>query len=249
MGTPFFSIIVVSLNAAESIGGTIFSVIEQSCGDFEVIVKDGLSTDGTPDRVPADGRIQVIRQADRSVYEAMNQAVGYAKGRYLLFLNCGDGFADAGVLERVRAFCEARGLSGEEIVYGDYRKDGRLFRQDPHADGKHFIREGFCHQSVFFGRTLLERYGAYDTSFRICADYELMTRCFARGVPFFHIDIPVCVYQGGGISEKPENLDMVRREGNTVRKRYFSLWARAAYQAERIRKRLFRALWKTSAQG
>ena len=85
-----FSVIVVSLNAGEELKKTVESVLAQKYADFEIVVKDGGSTDGSTDLLPADARIRLIVKKDRSIYDAMNQAVQEAKGEYFLFLNCGD---------------------------------------------------------------------------------------------------------------------------------------------------------------
>ena len=242
MNPPFFSIIIVSLNAESVIDTTLASTLAQSCGNFEIIVKDGGSTDGTLEHIPEDGRIRVHRESDRSVYDAMNQALSHANGEFLIFMNCGDTFATPEVLEKVKRFAEEGNQPEPEIIYGNYYKDATLFRQNSRVDRKYFLKEGFCHQSVFFRRTLFEKYGHYDINFRICADYEILIRCFVRGAVFRYIDLPVCRYQGGGISERQENLDRVRREGNRVRKRYFSRMECILYRVEKICRRLTRHL-------
>ncbi len=238
MSAPFFSVIAVSLNAGTVIRATIDSVLRQSCGDFEIIVKDGGSEDATLAQIPPDNRIRIFVRQDTSVYDAMNQAVAQARGKYLIFMNCGDCFAGSQVLEQARDFIAAKRLSDSDAVYGDCRTDSGLLPQNPNVDRKHFLKEGLCHQSVFFGKKLFDKFGNYDTAFRICADYEIMTRFFLNGARFHHLPVPVCIYQGGGISEKPENLDRVRTEGNMVRQRYFTGFERMIYQCGRIQKRL-----------
>lgn len=238
MSLPLFSIVIVSLNATDTIGVTLTSIFVQSCEDFEVVIKDGGSTDGTLNCIPQDKRIHVHCEADRSVYDAMNQAVTYANGKFLIFMNCGDAFATPDVLKQVRELIEQRKLTGDEVIYGNYCKDGTLFLQNPHADRRHFVKEGLCHQSVFFGRTLFEKYGNYDTDFRICADYEILTRYFINGSVYKYINLPICNYLGGGISEKQENLARVRIEGNMVRTRYFSCIERIHHWCGKVYRRL-----------
>ena len=78
MGEPFFSVIVVSLNAGGLIGLTVSSALSQTCDDYEIIVKDGKSTDDTLNNIPEDGRIKLFSEPDRSLYDAMNQAISYS---------------------------------------------------------------------------------------------------------------------------------------------------------------------------
>ena len=94
MNKPFFSIVVVSLNAETTIAKTINSVLKQTCEDYEIIVKDGLSKDNTIKNIPQSEKIKVYEKADKSIYDAMNQGIEYANGKFICFLNCGDYFAD-----------------------------------------------------------------------------------------------------------------------------------------------------------
>ena len=117
-----FSIIVVCLNAGERLGITVNSILGQSFGDYEIIVKDGLSSDGSVECLPADGRIRVFCERDRGIYDAMNQALCRVRGEYVYFLNSGDMFYDGDVLLRVKERMEEREKKGDGkkyIFYGD----------------------------------------------------------------------------------------------------------------------------------
>ena len=113
-----FSIIVVCLNAGDKLCTTIESIRNQTEQDYEIIIKDGDSTDRTTlnylngyrheyDEDAVQGtefcsRIRVYCGKDSGIYDAMNQAVQYVRGEYVFFLNCGDSFYDSGVLKRVK---------------------------------------------------------------------------------------------------------------------------------------------------
>ncbi len=124
---PFFSIIVVCLQAGEELRKTVESVLSQTDTDFEVIVKDGGSTDGSVERLPDDGRLRVFCRKDTGIYDAMNQAAQEVRGRYVLFLNCGDYLYDADVLENVhRAVAEhSGGRKGTERCGGREKTECR----------------------------------------------------------------------------------------------------------------------------
>ena len=102
------------------------------------------------------------------------------------------------------------------------------------------LKSGLCHQSVFFGANLIKKYGDYDVEMKICADYDILARLFYNNIPFYYIDKTVCDYLGGGLSEMSENLSLVKKEGDLVRKRYFNLFDRAYYQYTRIINRIGR---------
>lgn len=130
MKTPRFTIITVCYNAEKDISPTMQSVLEQRCQDYEYIVKDGGSTDGTLEQIqktlreygrdsasklddaPNEGynQYRVISAPDHGIYDAMNQAIEEARGQYLYFLNAGDVLADADVLGRVSEFIESHSV-------------------------------------------------------------------------------------------------------------------------------------------
>ena len=200
---PFFSVVVVSLNAEKLIRSTLNSVLSQTFEDFEVIVKDGISTDETVKQIPSDERIQVFVQKDTGIYDAMNQATSLTKGRYVLYLNCGDTLASPDVL------LKARELIGEEsfgYVYGDWLRDGILHRQPRKLTDFYMYRTPLCHQSIFFRGDDLRKVFHYDTKYRILADYNLELEM--RAVQDTkHMDLTVCSYLGGGISETKKGYE------------------------------------------
>ena len=87
-----FSIVTVCLNAGQDLIDTVNSTLGQSYDCFEILVKDGFSTDGSTEQLPEDERIRLIQKKDTGIYDAMNQAVEEALGDYLIFMNCGDRF-------------------------------------------------------------------------------------------------------------------------------------------------------------
>ena len=233
-----FSVIVVCLNAEKTIKSTLNSILCQTFKDYEIIIKDGVSKDNTIKLIPEDKRIHTIINTDSSVYDAMNQALNYANGQYIIFMNCGDTFYDSGVLERIYDQIVVNQLEGMEVIYGDYIKNQKEYKQTPIIDRKYMINGGLCHQTVFFGRKVFEEYGNFDVNFRICADYEIMARVLANNVRYIHINIPICNYLGGGISEKAENINLVKKEGKLVRQRYFNRIERTLYYLRKIVRKL-----------
>ena len=110
MQRPFFSIVVVSLNPGERLEKTLNSILSQTYQNYEVILKDGGSKDGSLISLKEKGffedkpMIKVVEQPDKSIYDGMNQAVTYATGNYVQFLNCGDYFYSDTVLEEVAEY-------------------------------------------------------------------------------------------------------------------------------------------------
>ena len=112
MQKPFFSIVVVSLNPGERLRKTLDSIAGQTFTDYEVILKDGGSCDGSLEELQKNGyfedksQIVIWQKKDKSIYDGMNQALSMVKGNYIQFLNCGDYFYSNTVLEEVAEFIE-----------------------------------------------------------------------------------------------------------------------------------------------
>ena len=132
-----FTIIVVSLNAGEELKRTVDSILAQQFYDYEILIKDGESKDGSLELLQESEKIRIISQKDTSIYDAMNQAVIEAKGEYYLFLNCGDYFYNSEVLSTVAEFIQKKNsLDGNatRIFYGDlYRRTQGLIDSCAHT--------------------------------------------------------------------------------------------------------------------
>lgn len=230
---PFFSVITVSFNAEKWIGRTLRSVLEQICGDFEIIVQDGDSSDDTLNQIPRDAHIRVFSEPDAGIYDAMNKAVNRAKGRYCIFMNCGDTFATNRVLADLKS--ELITLGESSVLYGDYESDGVLYRQPHLLSAFYLYRTPLCHQSMVFARELFARMGGYDCTYRILADYDWTLNCFRAGIPFVHSRTLVCNYLGGGVSESRHGMRLKSAERRRILRRYYG-------RADRLRYDLILAL-------
>lgn len=218
-----FSVIVVCLNAGEKLLKTVDSILTQSYENFEVIVKDGMSADGYVEKLPTDSRIKVVRQKDKSIYDAMNQAISLAGGDYMLFLNCGDYFYDKKVLEKVAAWI-ATDKASSEIYYGDIynRIVGAKIVSNPHINAFACYRNIPCHQACFYGRKLMQRRN-YEPKYKVRADYDhFLGSYFEDGVRPVSMQIMIASYEGGGYSETKENLERSAREHEEIVKKYMS---------------------------
>ena len=115
-----FSVITVCYNAENSIKGTIDSVITQDFDDYEYIIKDGGSTDKTPEIIYGiikdHPNIKLISEKDEGIYDAMNKAVEVSSGELIIFLNSGDRFADSSVLGKADSVIKG---GDAKIFYGD----------------------------------------------------------------------------------------------------------------------------------
>lgn len=224
--SPFFSIIIVSLNAENFIGATIESIKEQLFADYEVIVKDGGSKDNTLSFVPVnDSRFCIYQIPDKGIYEAMNQAIEKSTGKYLVFMNCGDYFADKTVLDKVYKLIKDKEYI---FIYGDYLRSKILHKQPDVLSPFYMYRTPLCHQTIFFSGAKLKNGEKYNTNYTILADYDLELRLIKQG-KIGHIPVVVCEYQGGGVSESKTGVKKKKTERKDIIKNYFLLSQRIKY--------------------
>lgn len=210
-----FSVITVCLNAGERLLETVQSTLAQTDGDFEILIKDGGSTDGALEKLPEDDRIRVVTQKDKSIYDAMNQAVQLASGEYFIFMNCGDLFMDEKVLENARKCMDK---TQADIFYGNqYLRKQKCTVPSP-KEITDFVcyRNIPCHQVCFYHRRLFEERG-YDLQFPVRADYEHFLWCkYRKNAKFAYMDFPVSAYEGDGFSETKENIKAAKLEHKKI---------------------------------
>lgn len=228
-----FSVITVCLNPGEKLDATLASVLEQTFEDAEVVLKDGGSKDGSVERWkrenashPGFGRVRVLEEKDKGIYDAMNQAAAHALGEFLIFLNCGDVFPDKRVLERtaeVLAKEERMGTDMDSLVlYGDTysEKNGVVIAAAPAISGFTCYRNIPCHQSCFYSAALCRK-KPYDLQYKIRADYDHFLWCFYRaGAKMLPMNFPVASYEGGGFSESRRNRKRDKQEHRQITRTY-----------------------------
>lgn len=221
-----FSVITVCLNPGEKLEATLESVLRQTCDDVEIIVKDGCSTDGSVERWKGAERVRVITRKDSGIYDAMNQAVSYARGEFLLFLNCGDVFADSGVLERTSRMIEEEEKAGTDmdslVLYGDTLggKTGVTIASPPVITGFACYRNIPCHQSCFYSAALCKE-KPFDLQYKIRGDYDHFLWCrYRAGAKMRHMGFPVALYEGGGFSESRDNRRLDKQEHGRITAAY-----------------------------
>ncbi len=228
MEKPFFSIIVVAYNAAAYIRKTIESVLCQSFTDFEIVVKDAASTDGTLAEIPKDSRIRVYSEKDGGIYDGMNAGVSYATGLYCTFLNCGDLLYDENVLACI--YEKAKDCDpSTTILYGDCIRGEAYVKQPSTVSAFYLYRTPLNHQSMFFGTETFSRYGLYDTNLKIAADYDYTVRAFKAGASLVYCPTTVCYYLGGGASESAKGREQMRRDYEYIKCTHFSKKERRKY--------------------
>lgn len=238
---PYFSILVVCLNPGEKLERTLNSIKMQKFHDYEVIVKDGGSTDKSTERVKEiftlwqqeheAVSLRLIEKKDSGIYDAMNQAAKEAVGCFVYYLNCGDCFHSDNVLGDMAQHIERSILThpgAPGIYYGNIyeRVTGQVVASNPKMDAFGCYRNVPCHQACFYSRELLSAH-PFETKYKVRADYEQFLWCFfasgfEKGVTFAHFDLLIADYEGGGFSETKENRRTSAAEHREITRKYMN---------------------------
>lgn len=219
------SIITINYNNAAGLKKTLDSVATQTYTDFEHIIVDGASTDGSVDEIIAYSqspianrhKITWISEPDTGIYNAMNKGIKMANGEYLLFLNSGDFLIGEDVLEKVfenelkaDILCARCHVSDNgKVVWTSNPPEEVTF-------GTLYL-VGLAHQSTFIRKSLFEQYGYYDESFRYNADIEFWYRAIVdNGASTQKIDVITTDYNLDGISSKEHQADSYIKEKERI---------------------------------
>lgn len=227
---PTFSIITIVYNGISHILETIESITSQSYGHFEYILIDGASTDGTKEAIlhyfhshthithqhqtqtslyleathlarPTIS-FKFLSQKDHGIYDAMNKGILLASKEWINFMNCGDRFIEADVLEKI----SQKEIQSYDVLYGDtkvYFTDQKIYLdRKAHEDLKSLWRlfSGFNHQAFFF-KTSLHKQHLYSTNYKLVSDYDLVYYLFAHHFRFKYLKMPISIFGTGGSSD------------------------------------------------
>lgn len=218
------TIITINFNNKEGLVKTFESVKSQTWSDFEYIVIDGGSTDGSKEIIENNSQITYwISEKDSGVYNAMNKGIRKASGDYIIFMNSGDFFYNAQVLEKMQheLSSDVGILYGNSIYFNDegYRREEVPPKK---LTFSFFYYGGINHQAAFIKRKLFDEFFYYREDYKICADWEffIVLICL-HNVSYKHLEQTICYYYYSGISAKPENLSLYHAEREVTLNRYF----------------------------
>ncbi|CUA91539.1 glycosyltransferase family 2 protein [Comamonas thiooxydans] len=200
------SVITVSFNSEKTIERTINSVLTQDYVDYEYIIIDGESKDGTLEICQKySNRIsRIISEKDSGIYDAMNKGISLASGEIIAILNSDDYFANNQVLKTVSANFspEIDLLLGNVEIFNESTNKVRRFYSSKIFNPK-LSRFGIQppHPAVFIRKSAYTKHGTYDKQLRIAADFDLLTRFLSvLKLKFKRIDKTLVLMSDGGIS-------------------------------------------------
>lgn len=179
-----FSIITINYNNRDGLEKTIKSVINQTYRDYEYIIIDGGSDDGSVEIIKeySDCITYWVSERDSGIYNAMNKGVKKAKGEYLNFMNSGDCLYNERVLEEVVM------ISEEDIIMGNaITSNGNKFGPHMPVTLYNLCLHGFNHQALFFKQDLFKKH-MYDENLKYLSDLKLVIQCLIIDNCSYHFE-------------------------------------------------------------
>ncbi len=203
---PLFSIVTITYNNLAGLEKTATSVRAQILTDFEWIIVDGLSDDGTAPYLETLSDARIIREKDNGIYDAMNKGIAAADGRYTIFMNAGDQFSDPDILHTL---AKAIAAHDPDFLYGDALEDDGRYKK---ARSPKWIFYGmFTHHQAMLYKTAILKEFRYDTAYKIAADYDLTVRFLRRATSTHYCPAAICIFESGGISQRQMRLGRVEQ--------------------------------------
>lgn len=206
------SIITINYNNYDGLKKTVNSVISQTCKNFEWIVIDGGSIDGSRELIEQYQSEMVFwcSESDRGIYHAMNKGIAKAHGEYLQFLNSGDVLESNSVIERILPY-----LKGGELYIANMFFDSHLgvpvvkpellsSQQLLHT----LIFKGIMHPVSFIKKDNFIRFGLYREDFRIISDWWFFYQLIVlHNISVSYIPVVAVVFNEDGISSTQHSID------------------------------------------
>ena len=205
------SIITATYNSGKTVTDTLESVLHQSYNDFEYLIIDGASKDDTMTIVKEyeprfEGRLRYISEPDNGLYDAMNKGINMATGDVVGILNSDDFYTSDDALQVI---ADAFSNNDIDATYGDihFVNDSDLTKMVRYYSSSVFrrslMRYGMmpAHPSFYCKRDVYERYGSFDTSYRVAADFENLLRLiFVNRIKTQYIPKDFVTMRTGGMS-------------------------------------------------
>ncbi|EDM26049.1 putative glycosyltransferase [Lentisphaera araneosa HTCC2155] len=200
---PLISIITVTYNCCHLIDQTTKSILLQDFNNYEYIIVDGNSEDGTQEKIKSTllkfkVPTKFISEKDKGVYDAMNKAINLCSGQYVIFMNAGDSFYSSETLNFVSATLSEK---TPDVLFGDHaliskNKETRYIKAKNLSNL--WKRMVFCHQSMFTKRNLLIKNPFEVTN--LAADHTLIYKLYMNQYYFEYTPKTLANYLDDGLS-------------------------------------------------
>lgn len=202
MNIPLVSIVIPTYNSAKTLSACLDSLVSQTYKDFEIIILDGKSSDGTISislrYTDLFQNIRLISERDKGIYHAMNKGIEMAKGEWLYFLGSDDYILENSTLEKLVKLGD---LDNFDFVYGNVLSPEYGDNYDGYFDDQKILNKNICHQAIFVRKKLFRRLGKFNIRYKQLADYDFNLKVlFNKKVRKRYIDLKIAYYAPAGSS-------------------------------------------------
>jgi glycosyltransferase len=206
------TIITVTYNSLGTLKEAYSSLLSQSHANWEWVLQDGASTDGTMEWVRSlnDPRILAQSEKDNGIYDALNKAVSRANGDWIGLLHSDDLYPHPDVLSHVMNLCESYNAVYGDLQYVQSVDTSKVLRNWKSGGfSKAKLVRGWMppHPTLFLKKKLYDLVGEFDTQFNIAADYDFVLRVLSRPeLRIIYLPEVLMLMRQGGASSKVTNL-------------------------------------------
>lgn len=205
---PLISIIIVVYNDVLKIKKTLESIINQTFNDYELIVIDGGSKDGTVDVI--SNYLNKIKyftsEIDHGIYDAENKGAYYANGEWIFYLLSGDTFTNNNSLGEIAPYLKNNPLLN--IIFTKHVNNNLTYKQS--FNFIYLLRKNICQQTIFYRTLFLQQY-PFDINLRFASDMKFIYDNYNH-IKFEIINVDLVRYDITGISSQSKNIISIWEE-------------------------------------
>ena len=210
------SIVTINLNNLKGLQKTIDSVVTQIFKDFEWIIIDGGSTDGSRELIEqyADHFAYWVSEPDKGIYNAMNKGIKVAKGEYCLFMNSGDWLSSKQILSELFSSKLEADIVSCDVFFEKSNYASEVYYPSPDTISmEYFNHNSLPHQGSLIRKSLFTRYGYYDESLKIVSDWVFFVDVLINhNVSYQHIKLCLAHCETEGLSNNPKYSKIIEQE-------------------------------------
>ncbi|MCW7472068.1 glycosyltransferase family 2 protein [Leptospira levettii] len=243
--SPLISIITINKNNLLGLKNTFESVLSQVKKNFEWIVIDGNSSDGSVEFLKENAHFiqELVIEEDKGIYDAQNKGILKSKGTYLLFLNSGD------ILHSIEITKKMEDANfKEDIIYGDINMVSTIGIQEriypSTIDFDFFSNEFLCHQAVFTRKNVFLKLDLFSLNYKFCSDQEFFYKVWKdKELKKIHFPCVIVDYDMNGLSSNPNSLKKLTKEIFKIRLKLFPVLWKFYFLFHSLRLKM-NSLWK-----
>lgn len=222
-----FSIITVVLNDVKNIEKTILSVKNQTYKNYEHIIIDGKSSDGTVELIKKYSKtVNLYVKKDKSLYQAINRGIKKSKGEIIFLIHSGDIFGDKNILKKVnRIFKKKLDILSGNIQF--YKEEEQKIVRDWTIKLNKFNNINFFkvpHTSLFIKKNLLNKIKNYSTNYKISSDLDFLIKLSKLRSNFYYLNQNIIYMKTGGLSTSVNKIILRYKEDIKILYKHFGLF-------------------------